>query len=37
MKTATHQDNFDIDLIKSQEISMSKTWDNNDDKAWDEL
>jgi len=37
MKTATHQDNFDIDLIKSQEVSMSKTWDNNDDKAWDEL
>ena len=36
MKT-NNQDNSNIDLIKSQEISMSKTWDNDDDKAWDEL
>jgi len=37
MKATNNQDNFNIDLIKSQETSMSKTWDNNDDKAWDEL
>jgi len=24
-------------LISSQEISMKKTWDNDEDKAWDEL
>jgi len=27
----------DNDLIKSQEVSMSKTWDNNEDEAWDEI
>ncbi|MEA3369936.1 MAG: hypothetical protein U9Q40_01200 [Campylobacterota bacterium] len=37
MKTTTNQDSSNIDLIKSQGISMSKTWDNDDDKAWDEL
>ena len=36
MKT-TNQDSSRIDLIKSQETSMSKTWDNDEDKAWDEL
>lgn len=29
--------NKDDDLINAQELSMSKTWDNDDDKAWDEL
>jgi LPS O-antigen subunit length determinant protein (WzzB/FepE family) len=37
MKTTTKQDNSNIDLIKSQETSMSQTWDNDEDKAWDEL
>jgi len=37
MKMATNQDTFNNDLIKSQEISMYKTWDNDEDKAWDEL
>jgi len=37
MKTTKNQDNFNSDLIKSQETSMSKTWDNDEDKAWDEL
>ena len=27
----------DDDLIKAQEESMAKTWDNDEDKAWDEL
>ena len=27
----------DDDFMKSQELSMSKTWDNDADKAWDEL
>ncbi len=27
----------DDNLIKAQELSMSKTWDNDEDKAWDEL
>ncbi len=25
------------DIVKSQNISMEKTWDNDADKAWDEL
>ncbi|MEA1983703.1 MAG: hypothetical protein U9N39_09170 [Campylobacterota bacterium] len=33
MKTVSHNTN----LIKLQEASMSKTWNNDDDKAWDEL
>ena len=37
MKTINNQDNSDTDLIKSQETSMHKTWNNNEDKAWDEL
>ncbi len=27
----------DDDLMKAQELSMSKTWHNDKDKAWDEL
>jgi LPS O-antigen subunit length determinant protein (WzzB/FepE family) len=34
---SSKEDNFDLDLMKSQEVSMSKTWDNDQDKAWDEL
>ena len=37
LKTNDNQDDSIIDLIKSQEKSMSKTWDNDEDKAWDEL
>lgn len=33
----TLPENRDDDLIKAQEISMSRTWDNDEDKAWDEL
>ena len=29
--------NNDNDFINAQELSMSKTWDNDEDKAWDEL
>jgi len=36
MKISNHNDSS-IDLINSQETSMSKTWDNDKDKAWDEL
>jgi len=36
MKTS-NQDDSNLDLIKSQEVSMSKTWNNDKDKAWDEL
>lgn len=36
MKT-DNRDNFDSDLIKAQETSMFKTWNNNKDKDWDEL
>jgi hypothetical protein len=34
---STHNDDSLKDFIKAQEISMSKTWDNNVDEAWDEL
>ena len=37
MKNNRNQDNFTINLINSQETSMSKTWNNDKDKAWDEL
>jgi len=37
MKTANNQDNSNIDLMRSQEASMSKTWNHDNDKAWDEL
>ena len=37
MKTANNKDNSNADLVKSQELSMHKTWDNEEDKAWDEL
>jgi len=33
----TIKNNKDDDLMKAQELSMSKTWDNDVDKAWDEL
>ena len=33
----TQSNNLDDDLLKAQEISMSKTWENDEDKAWDEL
>ena len=29
--------NDDSDLIKMQELSMKTTWDNEEDKVWDEL
>ncbi len=31
------QNNSKNDIIKAQNISMEKTWDNDADKAWDEL
>ena len=37
MKSTNNHDSFNTDLTKAQEISMSKTWDNEEDKAWDEL
>jgi len=37
MKTSTSQESSVSDLVKSQETSMSKTWDNVEDRAWDEL
>ena len=37
MKTKNNQDNSTNDFVNLQEISMSKTWDNDEDKAWDEL
>ena len=37
MKISNNQADFDKELIKSQETSMYKTWDNDEDKAWDEL
>ena len=36
MKSA-NKDNFDRDFINLQKTSMLKTWDNEKDKAWDEL
>jgi len=33
----TIPNNRDDDFIKVQESSMSKAWDNDKDKAWDEL
>lgn len=37
IKTDKNQENFTIDLIKSQETSMYETWDNDEDKGWDAL
>ncbi len=37
MKSFNTQDNFDDNITKAQEFSMSKTWDNEQDKVWDEL
>ena len=36
-KITTIDKSGDNDLMKIQELSMSKTWDNDEDKAWDEL
>ena len=36
LKTTQCRD-LDNDFIKAQETSMSKTWDNDKDRAWDEL
>ena len=36
LKTTQSHD-LDDDFVKAQETSMSKTWDNDKDKAWDEL
>lgn len=35
--TAIQKNKKDNNLMKSQEISMSKTWDNKEDEAWDEI
>ena len=35
--TTIQKNKEDDDLMKGQELSMSKTWDNDEDKAWDEL
>jgi len=37
MNATKSLNNVDSDLRQLQEISMSKTWDNDEDKAWDEL
>jgi len=37
MKSSKNTDNSDENFIYLQESSMSKTWDNDDDKVWDEL
>ncbi len=37
LKTKETIQNKDIDLIELQNISISKTWNNDKDKAWDEL
>ncbi len=35
--TTIQKSTDDDDLMKAQELSMSRTWDNDKDKAWDEL
>jgi len=37
MKSSNSKDNSDENFIYLQESSMSQTWDNDDDKVWDEL
>ncbi len=37
MKNNTNHDDLNININTLQELSMSKTWDNDNDKAWDEL
>lgn len=37
MKTMNNHNSFDTDLINAQETSMLTTWDNDEDKAWDDL
>ena len=34
---SSKDENIDTSLIKAQENSMSKTWDSDKDKVWDEL
>ena len=36
LKTTQSHD-LDDDFVKAQETSMSETWNNDEDKAWDEL
>ena len=36
MKQSPTKDNSQMNFINAQESSMLKTWDNNEDKAWDE-
>ena len=33
----THDDKTENDFLKLQISSMNKTWDNKEDKVWDEL
>lgn len=35
--TTIQKNTDDDDFMKAQELSMSRTWDNDKDKAWDEL
>ncbi|WP_457749138.1 type II toxin-antitoxin system RelB/DinJ family antitoxin [Sulfurimonas sp.] len=35
--TTIQKNKDDDDFMKAQESSMSRTWDNDKDKAWDEL
>ena len=37
MKSTNDTNNSDTDLIRSQESSMSKTWNSEEDKVWDAL
>ena len=37
MKMNHNENDATKSLIKLQETSLSKTWDNDEDKAWDEL
>ena len=37
INSTTRHDNSDDALMKMQEKSMSETWSNDKDKAWDEL
>ena len=37
MKSSTTNNGSDKNFIELQESSMIKTWDNNEDKVWDEL
>jgi hypothetical protein len=37
MKSSHETNNSDENFLKAQESSMFKTWDNQEDKVWDEL